>query len=732
GLLKAFRNGVEYGEYEFAIHAINLYCHYSFYAGSSLPKLEEEVIEYRRMVGDLHHNYLNAHTDMARQTIMNLCLDTGDTTAMLGPVFDHRKHVELLARAPDFAFYYATNSVVLCTLYHDLQEGFRFETMARDHKAFALGSYGVSIYRFYGGILLARAAATGLKSRWSSLLKLKQTVRVFKRWMKYVPQNQGHRYHLLQAELERLQGRPLAALASYAHSIRAAEEAGVQQDLGLACEQLAGLFHSLGLHTLAHDYLRKALEAYQRWGATKLVSRLKEHYRSWQLTESPTHGSKVAENSYDLQYLQRVLSEMTRETTDVRLIAKILASSVHLAGADCGHFILKSFDDNTYRVKQSFSDGAITQIDKGFMALDTICKSLVNYVIRTRRSVVVSDAQVPQKAIPGLERDPYVMDKMVRSLACIPIEIGSGAERELIAIIYLENSVSSHVFTQERLRLLELVGQATAGRLELSEKAHTLEESMKEAQLVQQALFPTIKRLGSFAVADFFKAADHTGGDWYGYYEEDRRDRAYFFIGDVTGHGLSSALITGTAAGSVYGSIATLQAVQKEMSLTETTEILANCVNRAVYDTAAKVDKFMTMVFVSFDSRTGEVAFINAGHPNGFIISDYKVKPLLGNGSPLGFHRDPTFKVQRFQMQPGDILFFYTDGLIENEGPDGEKLHPRDLARILEFSREPDLIKKQLLKQTDSIWQNQRAADDYAFVIIRWDGWRQGKTAKAG
>ncbi|WP_176736301.1 SpoIIE family protein phosphatase [Oligoflexus tunisiensis] len=732
GLLKAFRNGVEYGEYEFAIHAINLYCHYSFYAGSSLLRLEEEVTEYRRMVGDLHHNYLNAHTEMARQTLMNLCLDSGETTAMLGPIFDHRKHAELLVKAPDFTFYYATNSIVLCTLYHDLQEGFRFETMARKHKQSAMGSYGMSVYRFYAGILLARAATNGLKAKWSSILKLKNAVRIFKRWMKYVPQNQAHRYHLLRAELQRLQGKTLQALASYAHAIRAAEEAGVQQDLGLACEQLACLFHGLGLHTLAQDYLRKAFEAYQRWGATKLVNRLKEHYRSWQLAESPSHGLKVAENSYDLQYLQRVLSEMTRETTDAHLMTRILSSSVHLAGADCGHFILKSFDDNTYRVRQSFNDSVITQADKGFMALDTICKSLVNYVIRTRRSVVVADAQVPQKAIPGLERDPYVMEKMVRSLACIPIEIGSGAERELIAIIYLENSVSSHVFTQERLRLLELVGQATAGRLELSEKAHTLEASLKEAQLVQQALFPTIKRLGSFAVADYFKAADHTGGDWYGYYEEDTRDRAYFFIGDVTGHGVSSALITGTAAGSVYGSIATLQAVQRDMSLTETTEILANCVNRAVYDTAAKVDKFMTMVFVSFDSRTGEVAFINAGHPNGFIISDYKVKPLLGRGSPLGFHRDPIFKVQRLQLQPGDILFFYTDGLIENEGPEGEKLHPRDLARILEVSREPDLIKQQLLKQTDNIWQNRKAADDYAFVIIRWDGWRQTTSAKAG
>lgn len=69
------------------------------------------------------------------------------------------------------------------------------------------------------------------------------------------------------------------------------------------------------------------------------------------------------------------------------------------------------------------------------------------------------------------------------------------------------------------------------------------------------------------------------------------------------------------------------------------------------------------------------------------------VRPLLGKGSPIGFHRDPIFKEQRQQLQPEDILFFYTDGLIENEGPEGEKLHPRDLARVLEFSREPELIK---------------------------------------
>ncbi len=730
GLLKAFRNGVEYGEYEFAIHAINLYCHYSFYSGTSLLRLEEEVVEYRRMVGDLHHDYLNNHTDMARQTFMNLCLDTGDTTVMRGPIFDGQRNSEVLKRTPHLAFYYGTNCLLLCALYHDHKEGLKAVAMAKANRKYALGSYGIAAFEFYRAILDARAASSGLKSKWSSILQIELAIQKFKRWSKHVPQNHAHRWQLLRAEVARLQGRSLQALTAYANAIKGAEEAGVLQDLGLACEQLAGLFHSLNLESLAHDYLRKALDAYHRWGAVKLVARLKEHYRSWNIAEISVGASKISENSYDLQYLQRVLSEMTRETTDIRLIAKILSSSVHLAGADCGHFILKSYDDKTYRVKQSYNEGVISQVDKSFMALDNICKSLVNYVIRTRRSVVVSDAQLPQKGISGLERDPYVLEKMVRSLACIPIEIGSGVERELIAIIYLENSVSSHVFTQERLRLLELVGQATAGRLELSEKAQTLEESLKEAQLVQQALFPSIKRLGSFSVADHFKAADHTGGDWYGYHEEERKQRAYFFIGDVTGHGVSSALITGTAAGSVYGSIATLQASERDLSLTETTEILASCVNRAVYDTAAKVDKFMTMVFVSFDSQTGEVAFINAGHPNGFIISDYKVKPLLGNGSPLGFHRDPSFKVNRLQMQPGDILFFYTDGLIENEGPEGEKLYPRDLVRILEFSREPDLIKKQLLKQTDSIWQNQKAADDYAFVIIRWDGWRQSKSGQ--
>ena len=240
--------------------------------------------------------------------------------------------------------------------------------------------------------------------------------------------------------------------------------------------------------------------------------------------------------------------------------------------------------------------------------------------------------------------------------------------------------------------------------------------------MVQKSLLPVSRRLSHFTVADFFKSSDDAGGDWYGYFEDLKQNRAFFCMGDVTGQGVASAVVTGTAAGSVTSAIAALQHQSEKSDLTSAVLVIARAVNSAVYETAARMNKLMTMVFMGIDKQSGEMVLINAGHQNGYLISSYKSKPLLARGSPLGLHPEPQAKPQIHALKPGDLLFFFTDGLIENTNSDGRKLCSRELVKILEMSREPEIIKQELVERLKEILQAQKPGDDFAFMIVRWNG----------
>jgi len=95
----------------------------------------------------------------------------------------------------------------------------------------------------------------------------------------------------------------------------------------------------------------------------------------------------------------------------------------------------------------------------------------VNYVTRTRQSVVVHDAQAGGQSVPGVESDPHVRANGVRSVLCLPLISSAEGAAELVGVLYLENNLATHAFTDQRFGMLEIIGLSAAGRLELSRRA---------------------------------------------------------------------------------------------------------------------------------------------------------------------------------------------------------------------------------------------------------------------
>ncbi|WII73802.1 SpoIIE family protein phosphatase [Bdellovibrio sp. 22V] len=211
-----------------------------------------------------------------------------------------------------------------------------------------------------------------------------------------------------------------------------------------------------------------------------------------------------------------------------------------------------------------------------------------------------------------------------------------------------------------------------------AEKAR-MESELQTAKTVQETLFPeTRAKIGPLAIAGYYEPASECGGDWWHYCQIGQK--IFLWIGDATGHGAPAALIT-SAAKSASTIIERLN-----ISPAKALELL----NRSIYD-VSKGRIMMTFFLASFDLETGELVYCNASHEAPFLIKKsegpLKKKDLIPlnevNNPRLGQARDSVYQQTSIQVDEGDSVFFYTDGIPDIQNPGKEAWGEREFIKAL-------------------------------------------------
>jgi signal transduction histidine kinase/DNA-binding response OmpR family regulator len=264
----------------------------------------------------------------------------------------------------------------------------------------------------------------------------------------------------------------------------------------------------------------------------------------------------------------------------------------------------------------------------------------------------------------------------------------------------------------------------TLVRLDLARSTaekHLLEFNLAAAQDVQAKLSRSKSTLPGIEFTEYYRPAESTGGDWLAYHFERDSNRLYILIGDVTGHGMSAALVTVASAGAFKGAIGGIKVLGHEHSMLDCLKFMANALNEAVLDAGQKISKSMTMAFVCFDLETGEGVYLNAGHSYLSILSEKGVEYHLKGGDPLGHNDSPNYGDISFQLKEGDAIFLFTDGLFENRGPNGETLSQRQLKKILNEHKQPETIKREIISTCELLWKDNSPEDDCTFLLVKWE-----------
>jgi len=253
---------------------------------------------------------------------------------------------------------------------------------------------------------------------------------------------------------------------------------------------------------------------------------------------------------------------------------------------------------------------------------------------------------------------------------------------------------------------------------ETAEKA-TLEKELEVARTIQETLVPPpdLVQRPFINLAGYFMPASQCGGDWWTVH--DMPDgRVLVVIGDVTGHGVPSAMITAAAK-------AACDVVRTSEGARLTVTKLLEVMNRAIYESAKR--KFVMTCFASIlDPKARTITYANAGHNFPYLFrpgapdgTDFQV--LMSRGNRLGDLEESTYAEKTHPLQKGDVLVWYTDGIVECENERGEEYGEKRFRAAIRRASDldPVAMREAVVSSAGQFFGDRARKDDITMVFAR-------------
>jgi sigma-B regulation protein RsbU (phosphoserine phosphatase) len=245
-----------------------------------------------------------------------------------------------------------------------------------------------------------------------------------------------------------------------------------------------------------------------------------------------------------------------------------------------------------------------------------------------------------------------------------------------------------------------------------------LERDVSLARTVQETLLPGREgfQAGPLRIAGLVVTADACGGDWWMRAALDDR-RVVVGIGDVTGHGLATALVA-TSATSGFAAAMTMRPPE---------EISAQLLISSLNVTLAHVGRGehqMSSALAVFDVQTGIIDYASGGHPSPMVYNRHsrQVASLPARGALLGASAHSQYTSRQAQLQSGDVVVWYTDGLTEARGGSQKQYGTQRLAATLQANAHlsAEGLRDAILADVRAFSAGMPAQDDITVIVAEF------------
>lgn len=312
-----------------------------------------------------------------------------------------------------------------------------------------------------------------------------------------------------------------------------------------------------------------------------------------------------------------------------------------------------------------------------------------------------------------------------------------GAERGVLVMGDKESRQGVGPFTVSDRRTLGLLANQAAIALEnarLHQDALEKERYARDMQLaadIQRLILPRgVPETPGFELHGWNRPAREVGGDYYDFIElgdeRDTRGRCVgVILGDVSGKGVPAALMVSTLH----------SAVRLLLDRIEVGSDLLERLNRHILESSAP-NRFITLMVAELDCAARRLTYVNAGHNPGLVLrapgaSDassasagaYRVERMPAGGLPVGLLPGSRYQKASLDLDPGDLVCLYSDGITEAEAADGsdEEFGEHRLAALLERSAELALreIVQEIDRAVTEFTGGAPQGDDQTVVLVR-------------
>ena len=256
--------------------------------------------------------------------------------------------------------------------------------------------------------------------------------------------------------------------------------------------------------------------------------------------------------------------------------------------------------------------------------------------------------------------------------------------------------------------------------LESQEKSR-LQSELDIAREVQRRLFPqSAPNVPGLKLYGVCKAARSVSGDYYDFLSLDEH-RVGLVLGDVSGKGISAALLMATMQSALraqfYDSFAPgKHSIPAQLSTARIVERL----NGHLYQNSP-LEKYVTFFFAIYDARTRKLGYTNAGHLPPVIFRGGKIERLREGGTVVGLIPSATYEEGEVQLEPGDLMMAFTDGITEPENTYGEEFGE---PRMLEVARRalhasPEMLVEEIYRSINEWTGSPELQDDMTLLLAQ-------------
>ena len=700
--VRAIDIGMETGDLDYACYAAMYHCFYTFAVGENLDIIVREQQRCIAIIDKCKQEFQFYYAKIWLQISLNLSgFYTEDKSSLIGESFNESEMlpylIEVNNRQSIFALYFC--KALLLYLYKNYERSLEYIKLATEYAEPMITTTIYCDHNFYYSLaVLAGDLPDDSSQTAENMAIVVDNQEKMQLWASHVPANHRHKYELVEAEKARVLGETLRAMEYYDRAIQSAQESEYIGCEALANELAAEFYLSLGREKIARAYITEAHYCYSRWGAKAKAEDLESRYPQFISKASAekrrglhtiTRKTSTTESKAEVLDLATVIKASQAIGSEIvldQLLQKLMKIIIENAGAQVGYLIWKNHNQLFIEASGLVDCEQVTVLQSIPLAKSpSVSSTIINYVTRTQESVILNDASRQG----NFTKDPYIIQNKPKSILCFPL-INQG---QLSGIVYLENNLTTGVFTPDRLEVLKLlssqaaisienarlyqnledkVEERTAQLAQANQEISTLNELLKKDNLRMSAELDIVKQLQQMVlpkqseleavegleIAGFMEPADEVGGDYYDVLQQDGQVK--ISIGDVTGHGLESGVLMIMAQTAVR----TLQ----KMNETDPVKFL-DIINQTLYDNLQRIKSGKNMTLAILD-YAGGILKLSGQHEEVIVVrADGTLECLdtMDLGFPIGLVEEigDFIAQEEVQLNPGDVVVLYTDGIPE-------------------------------------------------------------------